>query len=106
MLDDAGFQVVEAADGREALAVASMLTGPPAILVTDVLMPGMSGPELAAELTAAHPGLPVLYLSGYVDDERREQLLGTRRRAASWPSRSDRASWSRRSTASSTRPPI
>jgi len=75
VLDDAGFRVVEAADGREALAVASRLTGPPAILVTDVLMPGMSGPELAAELTAAHPGLPVLYLSGYVDDERREQLL-------------------------------
>jgi FixJ family two-component response regulator len=38
-------------------------------LITDVVMPGLGGRELAAKLTAAQPGLPVLFVSGFVGDE-------------------------------------
>jgi PAS domain S-box-containing protein len=69
-LDAAGFAVLEAAEGTGALLLAEALE-PPCALVADVVMPGMSGPEIAALL----PGVPVLYISGYVEDERRQHLL-------------------------------
>ena len=39
------------------------------LVVTDVVMPGMDGPELARRLTQLRPGVPVLFMSGYTDDE-------------------------------------
>ena len=63
-----GFQVVEAESGREALSVYETLQMPPALLVTDVVMPDMSGPELAEVLTLQQPRLKVLYTSGYSSD--------------------------------------
>lgn len=75
VLNDAGYDVVEASNGVEAVEVAGRLRRPPAILVTDVLMPGMGGPQLAATLSERHPGLPVLYISGYIEDQRRDELL-------------------------------
>ncbi|HEY1190866.1 MAG TPA: PAS domain-containing protein, partial [Gemmata sp.] len=63
-----GYEVLEAGSGEEAVRVAAAHAGPIHLLVTDVVMPGMGGRELATRLTAARPGLSVLYLSGYTDD--------------------------------------
>ena len=61
-----GHEVLTAAHPDEALAIASQGT-PIDMLITDVVMPGMSGPQLAARLTELQPGLPVLFISGYTD---------------------------------------
>jgi CheY-like chemotaxis protein len=68
MLSSRGYGVMAAAGGAEALELVARLERPPALLVTDVVMPGMGGPELAERLVALHPGLKVLYLSGYMED--------------------------------------
>jgi PAS domain S-box-containing protein len=61
-----GYAVIEAADGVDALAAAA--DAPPiALLVTDVVMPRMDGRELAERLRAEHPGLRILFVSGYTD---------------------------------------
>ncbi len=65
MLRKAGYQVLTAYGGPEALAVASRHPGAIELLLTDVRMPGLSGVELADRLRAARPGLPVLLISGY-----------------------------------------
>jgi PAS domain S-box-containing protein len=67
VLESSGFDVVAVAGGREALE--EVASGEPFDLVlTDVVMPEMSGPDLAVKLRAKRPGLPVLYMSGYTDD--------------------------------------
>jgi DNA-binding response OmpR family regulator len=63
-----GYAVLEAGDGAEAEQVAAAHAGPIDLLVTDVVMPGLGGREVAERLAAARPGLRVLYLSGYTDD--------------------------------------
>jgi two-component system cell cycle sensor histidine kinase/response regulator CckA len=60
--------VLSADDGRHALELAARNGGPIDLLITDVVMPGLGGQELARELRQVHPGLRVLYLSGYTDD--------------------------------------
>jgi len=66
-LQEAGHEVLTASNGAAALKVAAAYPGTIDLLVTDVVMPGMSGPELAAHLERARPGLAVLYTSGYTD---------------------------------------
>jgi PAS domain S-box-containing protein len=60
-----GYSVIEAADGREALARASDLKMPIDLLLTDVVMPGLSGRDVARSLQALRPSLRVIYMSGY-----------------------------------------
>jgi two-component system, cell cycle sensor histidine kinase and response regulator CckA len=63
-----GYRVMEYVNGREALARTKHLHEPVHLLVTDVVMPGMSGIELARQLGPGRPGLRVLFLSGYAQD--------------------------------------
>ncbi len=62
-----GYTVLEARHGIEALLTGAKHMGPIHLLLTDVVMPQMSGPEVAERLAAARPGLKVLYMSGYPD---------------------------------------
>jgi two-component system, cell cycle sensor histidine kinase and response regulator CckA len=68
VLAEAGYRVLTAADGAEALRLLDAAGGAVGILVTDVVMPGMDGRTVAREVLARTPGLPVLYLSGYTQD--------------------------------------
>jgi len=63
-----GFTVFEAACGSEALRLPEMTLASLDLLITDVVMPEMNGKQLAERLTALHPRLPVLYVSGYTYD--------------------------------------
>ena len=67
-LGKTGYRVLCAADGIQALEVAAAHRGPIHILVTDVVMPRLSGRELVTRITSARPDLKVLYISGYTDD--------------------------------------
>jgi two-component system cell cycle sensor histidine kinase/response regulator CckA len=66
VLRDAGYQTVTASDGPEAIEVAATLERFD-ILVTDVMMPQMTGDELARRLRVSRPGMKVLYLTGFSD---------------------------------------
>jgi len=68
-LEQLGYSVITAADGAEALSAARQYRGRIHLLLTDVVMPRMTGTELAGQLTKTRPGLKVLYMSGYSDNE-------------------------------------
>ena len=63
-----GYTVLEAAEGVSAIRTAAEHPGTIHLLVSDVIMPGQSGPEVAAEIARARPGMGILYISGYTDD--------------------------------------
>ncbi len=67
-LEMSGYAVLAASGGADALALAAGHRGPIHLLVTDVVMPGMSGRELAERLSTVRPTLRVLFMSGYTDD--------------------------------------
>jgi CheY-like chemotaxis protein len=67
-LESVGYTVLEASSGAEALEHAKDFQGPIHLLLTDVVMPGMSGPELAGELSSRRPGIKVIFTSGYAND--------------------------------------
>jgi len=64
-LESGGYQVIEAKDGAEAIRLAARHRGKIQLLVTDMVMPGMTGQELAVQLQSEHPGLCVVFMSGY-----------------------------------------
>jgi CheY-like chemotaxis protein len=63
-----GYTVLESGDPREALAIAERYAEPIDLLLTDIVMPGMRGPSLAAQVLARHRETRVLYMSGYTDE--------------------------------------
>jgi PAS domain S-box-containing protein len=68
ILERSGYRVLEAPDGAGALEVASGQAQAIDLLLTDVVMPKMKGPELAERLATISPGAKVLFMSGYTDD--------------------------------------
>jgi CheY-like chemotaxis protein/nitrogen-specific signal transduction histidine kinase len=68
VLRGAGYAVLAAADGAQAIQISARHEGPIDLLLTDVIMPGMDGKSLAEALGASRPDLRVLYTSGYTDD--------------------------------------
>lgn len=69
LLVSAGFEVSTAANGRLALDLAQAWATPPDLLITDVVMPDLGGRQVATELRSRWPTLPVLFVSGYTDQE-------------------------------------
>jgi two-component system cell cycle sensor histidine kinase/response regulator CckA len=63
-----GYTVLEAANGDDALRLIKTYRGPIHLLLSDVVMPAMNGPELARRVKADHRGIRVLFASGYTDD--------------------------------------
>jgi two-component system cell cycle sensor histidine kinase/response regulator CckA len=68
ILGRAGYAVLAARDGDEALTVARVHPGPLALVITDMVMPGLGGRALAAQLATDRPSVRVLYTSGYATD--------------------------------------
>jgi PAS domain S-box-containing protein len=68
VLRKSGYTVLEAGNGKEALDTSARHQGPIQLLVTDVVMPGMNGRELARRLNSLRPEMKVMYISGYTDN--------------------------------------
>jgi two-component system, cell cycle sensor histidine kinase and response regulator CckA len=68
ILESRGYRVLSARDGADALAVAAAHAGDIDLMITDVVMPGMNGSQLAEAMLASRPGMRVLYISGYPED--------------------------------------
>jgi two-component system cell cycle sensor histidine kinase/response regulator CckA len=69
VLSRAGYEVIDAVDGMHALSVAAEVHGEIDLLLTDVIMPKLSGRELARRFSEVRPMARVLYMSGYTDDK-------------------------------------
>src|SRR5678815_3652522 len=67
LLKIAGYTVQEACDGMDAFQRLQSMTSPPSLVLTDVMMPRMTGPQLARQIYATMPAIQVLYMSGYSD---------------------------------------
>ena len=68
ILKSCGYNILEAESGDAALRLCEQHQGPIHLLLSDVIMPGMNGQELASHLMPGHPDMRVLYVSGYTND--------------------------------------
>jgi len=69
LLEKLGYRVVEAADADSALALITSSSTPTDLVLTDIVLKGMSGRELAVRLSIEHPGVRLLLMSGYSADK-------------------------------------
>ncbi len=69
VLNSRRYRVLTASDGEEALAIAKVYSSEIHLAVTDVVLPAMSGKELARKLREARPGLKILFMSGYAEEQ-------------------------------------
>jgi two-component system, cell cycle sensor histidine kinase and response regulator CckA len=68
MLQQLGYSVLAAASGDEAIEISKTFSGTISMLLTDVVLPGMSGPQIAEALLLVRPEMKILYLSGYTEN--------------------------------------
>jgi CheY-like chemotaxis protein len=68
ILEGYGYRIIMAPNGKEAVKMLDSHDGPVHLLLTDVVMPGMSGRDLAIQLQSRIPGIKILYMSGYTDN--------------------------------------
>ena len=75
LLRQLGYKVLAASEAAEAMRVVRAHSGTIDLLLSDVIMPGMSGPEMAEQMRRLRPGMKALFMSGYVKDEAVERVL-------------------------------
>jgi two-component system cell cycle sensor histidine kinase/response regulator CckA len=68
-LEGVGLTVAEAENGRKALELVAAMPVPPALVLSDVIMPGLNGRQLSEALAVTRPDVPVLFMSGYTGDD-------------------------------------
>jgi two-component system cell cycle sensor histidine kinase/response regulator CckA len=76
VLELGGYTVLEAGDGTEAAKVEAGVAGPIHLLLTDVMMPGLSGPDLARRLTPRRPRMKVIYMTAFSFVDIANQQIG------------------------------
>lgn len=74
MLGEMGFRTIEASSGQEALDRSASYPGEIHLLLTDLIMPGMTGRQLADTLAALRPGISVVFMSGYIQSIHQKDL--------------------------------
>ncbi|MGC4081426.1 MAG: response regulator [Vicinamibacterales bacterium] len=75
MLERMGMNVIAATDAQDALRVMAMHRGDINLLLTDVIMPGLNGRQLAEHVQAIRPNIRTIYMSGYTDDSVVQQVV-------------------------------
>lgn len=73
-LSEKGYQVLACADGNEALETCRRHSGPIHLILTDVVLPDVRGPEVVGQLRAIRSGLPAIYMSGYTEETLLQQV--------------------------------
>jgi CheY-like chemotaxis protein len=75
LLERAGFRVIEAVDGHDALAIAGRRDVRVDVLLTDMIMPGLNGRQVAAGFRAARPGVPVVGITGFAGESDQDDVF-------------------------------
>lgn len=76
VLEREGFIVLEAGTAHEAIRIAETSAGTIALLLTDVVLPGITGTELCTAIRSVKPNVPVLFMSGYAAEDLQDRVAG------------------------------